>query len=380
MTSASTRRLAVWALALSIAGRGAELHAAGRLPALPSVPLYQEFGAWIVACDNMRRCVVKSLDDAGADAGNATSGTAVLVTRDAGSHATPHLLIDSNHAAGPSALTLDGQPTKISTPWSGRREGGALLNGKAALSLLRRMQGAGTLAFSLLDGQVRLSLRGLAAALRVADAVQGRTGSVTALFAPGPASSASVPPAPGMPTVRAAPPPPALRGGTRLVAAARRALASTLKARGCHPDTEEPSWAKPLDARRALVAIGCEMGAYQGWALLAAVPRAAPFRARVLHLPLLPGEPRGRGEEDGGMLRQSEWDPPRGVLMTPDYDPVTATLGAQVLGRGLADCGMAARWVFDGKVFQPASFTMQQNCGSLNGDWPVLFRTRSIYS
>ena len=121
------------------------------------------------------------------------------------------------------------------------------------------------------------------------------------------------------------------------------------------------------------------MGPYQGSALLAVVPRATPFRVRVVHLPLLPGEPPGRGDEGGGMLRLAGWAPRRGILMTPDYDPVTATLAAWALGRGLGDCGMTAHWVFDGKMFQPSDFTMQQSCGSLNRNWLVLFRTRPVH-
>ncbi len=74
-------------------------------------------------------------------------------------------------------------------------------------------------------------------------------------------------------------------------------------------------------------------------------------------------------------------DPPesRGEYGSADYDPATATFSTSAKGRGIADCGESASWVFDGKDFHLAEATWQDRCGGGSaGDWPVIWRSRTV--
>lgn len=59
-----------------------------------------------------------------------------------------------------------------------------------------------------------------------------------------------------------------------------------------------------------------------------------------------------------------------------DYDPSTATLFHSAKGRGLADCGEAATWRFDGREFRLTSYAYLGRCsGPEPGNWPTSFRS-----
>ena len=335
---------------------------------MPSVPVSKTFADWLVACDNTRRCEVKFLPDADAVDTKAANDTTLAITRDAGSEGPLALQVYGQHEGIPAALMLDKQALGSPGLWQDAGNDGAILHGPAALALVRRLRDGAVLAMSLPDGESRFSLRGLAAALLLVDAVQGRADGVTALARPGPTGADAVPPAPALPVLHAAPAAPPLRGGDALVAAVRRAQRGLLKAQDCDEDAGsegdgDQAW--PLDAATALVALRCIQGAYQGSSLMLRVSRDAVARAELLHLPPPPGYP-------------GTWDHTQDDQLTEvDYDPDTATLATVSKGRGLADCGLSASWVFDGRTFRPAALAFQGTCGGEAGDWPTLFRTRT---
>jgi hypothetical protein len=59
-----------------------------------------------------------------------------------------------------------------------------------------------------------------------------------------------------------------------------------------------------------------------------------------------------------------------------DFEPSTGTLSLAAKGRGLADCGMSASWIWNGNTFDLSALSLQQACGGVAaGDWPTLFRS-----
>ena len=103
------------------------------------------------------------------------------------------------------------------------------------------------------------------------------------------------------------------------------------------------------------------MAAYQGSSVVAVLPRGGgPDRPVKLALPGLPG-----GAASGP------------DMVDPEFDPTAGTLSSSAKGRGLADCGCSAVWVWSRGAFQLKVLNYQDQCGGTEpGDWPTLFRTR----
>lgn len=336
--------------------------------AAPSGGLYRESGDWTLTCDNAHGCVAKALADPAADAAATSDNVDVQLRRDAGPTGTLRLAIVVSGNGAAVWLDLDGRALSPGPAWAKAdcdQCEEATISGGAALGMLRRMAAARTLTITGRSGPVaHVSLRGLGAALALADAVQGRRGTVTAFVRPGPAPAATVPPPPALPVYRPAPSPPPLPDGATLANAVRRLQAPALAAAGCTATPGEQSDAtEPLTARNALVVLTCDVGAYQSDGLGFVVPRAGPARAQLLALPLPPGLP--------------DQESPSALQTGLSYDPHRGLLFASAKGSGAADCGISAVWVFDGTAFRLASFYFQSRCGGLfPGDWPTLVRSR----
>ena len=337
-------------------------------------PVYKEFGDWIVACDNLRRCSAHAVPNPDTDTAKATTQLAaqgdasLAITRDGGGASLPVLAYDGEHAAGPVAVAIDGQAVPEATPWTVRDVGGdkvASLTGAPAAALLRRMRDGAVLTLSSQGSPVPFSLNGLGATLLLFDDVQGRIGTVTGLARPGPQPADTVPSAPPLPVLRAAPPASPLRNAKAYAASVRRAKAASLQRHECDGPPEDDQ-ALPLTADEALVILVCNRAAYQEASLVFRGPRDVPAQARLVTLPHPPGYPRARPDPVGD-----------DQVTEASYDPATATLSESAKGRGLADCGLSLAWVFDGRDFRPSAYAYQDRCGGQPGDWPVLFRTRS---
>ena len=59
------------------------------------------------------------------------------------------------------------------------------------------------------------------------------------------------------------------------------------------------------------------------------------------------------------------------------YNPDTGVFSMSAKGRGFADCGFSASWIWSAGVFRLSSMNAQPLYGGAQpGDWPALYRTR----
>ncbi|WP_312242400.1 DUF1176 domain-containing protein, partial [Pantoea sp.] len=117
----------------------------------------------------------------------------------------------------------------------------------------------------------------------------------------------------------------------------------------------------PLTDSKALLLIGCEMGAYNVIDLAFEVTRSQPYVARGMTL-TLPFTPPTRSD------RQLE-------LINADYDAASGQLFTFNKGRGLGDCGSASRWQFNGAQFELAEYAEESTCDGWHSseEWPTLW-------
>lgn len=347
---------------LSIAAALLVLAGGHAFAAPPAVPAYREFKDWIVGCDNQRTCIAKS---AAADESDADT---LKFRREAGAAGALTVSITSDSAIELSSLRLDGQPLASGLHWMSDADiGGYRLGGTGALALARSLAAGSVLETSAGQGQPPVSLRGLSAALLFIDDVQGRVGNQTTLLHPGNGAASAVPAAPALPVLRAAPRPAPLPDAPAFAHAVRMSHAALLK-QHCDPDLSDFSddSAEPLTATDALVLLTCWSGAYQSSELVLRAPRSAPAQAQLVALQPPPGAPKSDPDDDPAVLTEA------------DYSPADATLSTSAKGRGLADCGVAAQWVFDGKGFEPSRYDYQDRCSGEPGDWLPLYRTQVV--
>jgi len=315
------------------------------------VPHYAAFHAWFVACDNLRSCEARGFDGAAHEAD-------LRLLRAAGD-APAELRLTVPGDVALAGLVLDGTPLPTSPAWSVTRQDGettmATQDAAAVAVFLQRARTGHRLSFGA--GPEGVPLDGLTAALMRIDDVQGREGTSTALLAPrGPGSPPEPPALP--PRVRwSAPVGLASSQAQSLARTVRHAQAAALAKASCTPRPDEPDEAFALDAKRALVILPCGFGAYQGDALVFIVTRAD-----------------GRADRFAPRLPTLA-DPVR-TLVNAGFDPETGTLSMSARGRGMADCGMMAEWVWADGGFVLVSMARQDACGGAEpGDWPILFRT-----
>ena len=77
---------------------------------LPGVPVYRQFGRWLVACDNTRACVARGFDEG--------TRAELDLTRSAGAFG-PTLTLSAADPVDAGAIRLDGKPLAFPTPaWS----------------------------------------------------------------------------------------------------------------------------------------------------------------------------------------------------------------------------------------------------------------------
>ncbi len=326
----------------------------------PPVPLYRTFGRWVVACDNVRRCEARGFDE------RTRADLRVIV--EAGP-ATPAVTLTWDEQPTPSGFTLDGQPIELSPPtWSldARNQTLSTKDPAAAAAFIAAARNAATLGWGRPQAGEQANsvpLQGFVAALLLIDAVQGRPGTPAALAAP--RGKDGVHGAPGLPAR------PAWHAPTPLAAAeARQLLAATandpqvvraLRQADCS-STDRPG-IDALDPAHALILIPCRLGAYQGWSLTVIMPRGGgPATLFGATRPGLPAQPDDR----------------RGFLTEAGFDPATGELGTSAKGRGLADCGDSASWVWSAGAFRLTALNNLDQCGgAMPGDWPALYRSRA---
>lgn len=327
------------------------------LPALATaatVPLQREFRDWVLTCDNLRGCIAE-----GADADNPS--LVLRLTRSAGAAGAASLRIDGLDAGSAlTALQLDGQPLALEARhWSADDDDGLrawTTSDDAAIATFVRATGDGA---RLSLGDSTGSLDGFAAALLLMDEVQGRIGTTTAWRKPGVQPASSVPAATTPPLRRATPflGPAITPAQSRALLAAAYALAADAQSDCDLAEDDEPETeVARLNTTDALVLRECGRGAYQSGYRAYRGPIDAPAQLRQIALPSAPGRP------------DVTW------LMDASYDEATATLSHFSKGRGLADCGENATWLFDGRGFVLESLAIQPRCQGVMLDFPALWR------
>ncbi len=307
------------------------------------------FKDWAVGCDNAKRCTLASLGPGQGD----VPDVVMTIVRDAGPDDVFRIELTSlNKAARPASLIIDGKRRDgLLTPTTD----GALATGAPAAALASDLVNARTLGVVNPAGRTiaAISTAGTAAALRYVDAVQGRTGTVTASVAKGLKGADAVPPAPALPLItapkpagRASMPTPAQIGALRRSARCEDEAAANVKA--------QPF---ALGTGRILVLIACSAGAYN---LSSAVfliengkPRPAPFDA-----------PSGFGEAQI-------------VPMVVNARYAGGVLTSYAKARGLGDCGTSQSFVWDGSIFRLSEQSQMGECRG-NPNFITTWRARVV--
>ena len=340
--------------------------------ACASTPIYRQFKDWVVACDNTAGCEARGA--------NGISPLMLRLIAEAGPAGALSLTLESGVPIDVATLRVDGRPLALDAHhWtlSPEQDGMQTLdsqNPDHVRILLKALRNGHELSFGDGERQRGVPLDGLSASLLLIDETQGRLGNVTALLRGGRKPASQVPAAPALPpAVKPAPPLPPLDDDTRerLIGTVRQAQSALLEKEECYrPAEDDPAdnnfdTAVALTPREALVLIECWRGAYQSSHLAFRTPVAHPADARrlVLAMPMAPSP------DNGG---QVAWD----AFTNAGYNNDDSVLYHMAKGRGMADCGESASWVFDGHDFRLIEWHYLGACrGGDPGDWPALWRS-----
>ena len=303
------------------------------------VQSYDTYKSWLVACDNTLVCVAKGVSESEPPA-------EIRITRQPGGAGDILMEIRSGARFTLGDVRIDGKPVVLAkSSWRIASDHETTTATSHDLSTIRTLVGQLRNAEKLAIGKEGdVQLDGFAAAILRLDDRQGRIGGVTSIARPGPTEASRVTPGPSTPRIPARPITESLASSEalRLISLVRSTQKSIFAKEDCQSDIHPmETEAYALDARRAIVFIPCLMGAYQGSSLA--------FIA---------------DESVVDEFTESEFDPKTGML----------TIVAK--GRGLADCGFSASWIWNGQTMVLISMTYQDACGGVEaGDWPTLFRS-----
>lgn len=319
--------------------------------AAPQQGPMKTFGDWVVACDNVKRCEMTSLQPEGGD----WSGWQMAVTRDAGPSGGWTVELMGEDAPAGLTVHVEGAPAaSAAAVWRGTTFVGdeafklvaALANGKGVVV----QDGAG-------KSLGRISLSGSSASLRFIDAEQGRAGTVSAVVAKGAKPASMAPAAPMLPVIASVRP-------AGIPAALPPALLEQLWTQSdcavnyegeSRPDIERHA----LGGGATLVLVPCGAGAYN----FSSVPYVV--QAGKAQIAAFDSQP-GWGGDDG---------PP--ILVNAGFDAKTGELGSYAKGRGIGDCGSAETYVWDGTRFRLTEARAMGECrGSSN--WLAVWRARAV--
>ncbi|MGE4430564.1 MAG: DUF1176 domain-containing protein [Sphingobium sp.] len=313
---------------------------------------------WAIGCDNIGSCTATSLLPEKADITDKTM--AVLLSRDAGPAAAPHiaLLLPGDHQ-GPVDLLVDG------VRFAGAQAQGDRIEIDAAhvTDLVKGMvRGLRLIASAQGRPLGTASLAGASAALRYMDARQGRAGTVTGLVATGKLSAGAVKAAARAPVIYHLPVP---RGAAQPSSLWREERGKAIALSGCADEQRPTQEARitPLSDKEELVLIPCGAGAYN----FSSVPLIATGQAgrRQFALAKFDLKP-GWGEADA---------PP--MLVNASWDAASATLTSHAKGRGLGDCGSSESYVWDGSVFRLTEMRAMNQCRGAR-EWLRLWHAQSM--
>lgn len=330
----------------------AALFAAAAALIVAPVPKAADFDDWTAACDNARHCEAIALPSEAGGQG----GWTLHLSRGAQAMARPSVEAAPAYQEreyGAVRLKIDDRASAFRFDRNGRLVGdlAAFLAAIAAAGQAEVVDAAG-------KSVGTIPLKGASAALRWIDDRQMRVGTVTALVARGARPASDVPPPPILRRIEQPPfakaPPRKLRSDD---ANAIQLLAGDL----CDPDQAAPATYR-LDARHTLGIVGCLMGAYQGASLVVVIDQAGKWSPAPIEQP--------------GPLAQEAAPFDAYLLTEADYAPKERLLSMHAKGRGLADCGEAASWAWDGTLFRLASYSALAPClGAPPGTWLSRWQT-----
>lgn len=319
-------------------------------PVLGRIQLFED---WAVGCDNRLSCEAVALVPDGA--GQPAYSVLVTLRRGGGANGEAVVrLLGAEELRGRIELIADNRRLARIKAAHDMVE----IAGPAALEVMRAL--ASNYVFELRERKAVVdtpSLRGLPAALRYMDEVQGRVGSAGALVATGeaPADQArAVPPVPAVVGVAPVADEPPLAFTAEEQAAARRlAVCDALH------DSAYPLETHRLDASHALVLLPCDAGEYNVSAVpLVATGEAGNWRFDIARFDHMPG---ASGDPDA---------PP--LIVNARWNPLRAELSSFAKGRALGDCGTAETYTWDGAQFRLMEARSMPVCRGA-WEWPVLY-------
>ncbi len=336
--------------------------AARAAPATAEASATKTFSAWTATCDNLRDCVVIGSGDDGdalfyvriARGAGASSPQVKLVL--AASDPIPGSPGAVQLSVGTAGAMADRFAVEVKKD---DPDGAALAGAVTDPAFLVAMEKADTLDYLAGTLKGRLALKGLASALRFVDERQGRSGTPTALVAPGTAPLGQIPPPPVPPMVQVA----AIVAAPVASPMLSRALLDMAKP-ACDPETVEAhsdAAAWMLGPDRRLVAVPCTEGAYN-----VSVALFTTDAKGDKPLPAMLEEPPKQGDAEAD-----------NVVVNYDFDVKTLALTSLDKTRGLGDCGASRTWVWTGEIFALLRATELEACpGALPEDWPPVFEAR----
>ncbi len=333
-------------------------------------PETRAFRDWRAACDNGNRCVAWGGSDSGW----------IRIAIDAGPDAVPTVSIgswafgDVDKAPETLKLRIDGRDFALR---GGPRDAAnAAVAAERARTVIAALPAWRALALASGAQTADLPASGASAALLWIDERQGRLGTTTALLRRGDRPASSVPAAPALPRVAAAPAAPqtGFEGAANPMEDEPRAVTvpdaieGRQEVKACRADNNEylnkAVLAARLDASTVLWGIPCGSGAYNATYVLYL---ARPDGSGVRPAPLPERTPRTEGDIGG----EGPW------LVNPVYDPQRQTLTVFPRGRGLGDCGTITRWTWTATGFVLSEERSMGDCWGMTPDvWPTLWRTR----
>ncbi|UIA93237.1 DUF1176 domain-containing protein [Erwinia tracheiphila] len=328
---------------------------------LQAQPLQKKFSDWQITCNNLNYCVARSFPG--------DNGLVMTISRHASSNDSALLRIDygnndtseSNGAALKDNLLLDGRRLKPDLKhWDVQPRHLSTAHAISIAEFLAQTMDADNIQL-LYRPAATISLHGMKTALLLMDEIQGRLNTLSAWVKTGNRPASDVPPEPPEPVI--VPPfhPP--------LSLTREESTGLIDFGTWRVNTDECSLdpqrrevsVSPLNDKKALLLVSCEMGAYNVIDLAYEVTRTEPYIAKriVLTLPFLP---------NGSGMKQME-------LVNAEFDPETSQLSTFSKGRGLGDCGVASRWQFTGGAFVLVQYAQEQICDAWHGsdDWPTLW-------
>ena len=322
----------------------------------------KSFGAWVVACDNARRCEMTSIwpDDNQPEDGSPYDQMSVSIERAAGSAGgfSVEIQLPANSGSDRVQVSTDrgffiwGVPKNDLLHFTGAQ---------AAQIIAAMVDGTDLRVGSEVDVTGMASLKGSAAALRFIDAEQGRAGGVTAAVAKGTKPASAVPAPPALPKIGFVRP---AGAAAPFTPAMRKALDKSSECGAVYEGGTGP-WpeaeVRALGAGKTLVLLPCGSGAYNfSTEPYILAPGAQPVLAKF-------DSPPGFTEADDG----------RPSLVNASFDAKTGRLDSYSKGRGLGDCGSMEGYVWDGAMFRLVEARSMPECrGSVN--WLTTWRAEPV--